>query len=426
MLNKILAIAKKDLRLYFYDRKAVLISLAVPVAIGLFFGSVMGGGSTKGPTKVKTLVVLPDNDPVTLQIVAAMKASESLEIEEVAEASAQESVRKGIRSVALVFPPAFGATASQAMFFGTKPQIKVLYDPTQGMDRQVIQGVLMQSVMEKVSQASMSGPSGLQNVEAAIQGARDPKEKAAWTGFRDSWRQVQATQGAATTSAQSGMRQPFELNTQPLTATKDPDAETKGSRAHIFAGMAMQGILFFGIDAAMTMLRERRLGIWSRILAAPVSPATVMLGRGLASWIIASFILTVVFAIGAVVLGIRVEGSFAGFLAVGLAAALMTATFGLLVASLGRTEQQSRGLSTLAVLMMSMLGGAWFPTWMMPDFVQKISLFIPVRWAVDGFDAMSWRGEGLAASLPFVGGLLGFSVVFAAIAAVRLTRTATR
>ena len=44
----------------------------------------------------------------------------------------------------------------------------------------------------------------------------------------------------------------------------------------------------------------------------------------------------------------------------------MAATFGLLVAALGETPAATRGVTTLAVLMMVMLGGAWVPTFVFP------------------------------------------------------------
>ena len=94
--------------------------------------------------------------------------------------------------------------------------------------------------------------------------------------------------------------------------------------------------------------------------------------------------------------------------------------FGLLVASLGRTEEQSRGLSVLAVLGDGhRWAGAWFPTFLMPAWVQKLSLVVPVRWALDGFDAMLWRGRGLTTALTSVAGLLAFTLVFGLVAAFR-------
>ena len=122
---------------------------------------------------------------------------------------------------------------------------------------------------------------------------------------------------------------------------------------------------------------------------------------------------------GILIFHFKITGSLVGLALMLFTSALMTASFGLFVSALGRTEAQSRGLSTLVVLIMTMLGGAWFPASMFPDWVQVISKCIPVRWAVDGMDAMTWRGQELAAALPFAGVLLLFTVGFAAIGLTR-------
>lgn len=97
----------------------------------------------------------------------------------------------------------------------------------------------------------------------------------------------------------------------------------------------------------------------------------------------------------------------------------MAASYGLLIASLGKTPQAARGLSIFATLVMVMLGGAWFPAFLFPASVQKITLLVPTRWAMDGIDAMTWRGLGFeAAVLPTVV-LLGFTVLLGALAVWR-------
>ena len=56
----------------------------------------------------------------------------------------------------------------------------------------------------------------------------------------------------------------------------------------------------------------------------------------------------------------------------------------------------------------------WFPAWL-----QKVTLVVPTRWAVDGLDAMVWRGSGFDAALWPIGVLLAFAAVFGAIAVWR-------
>ena len=97
----------------------------------------------------------------------------------------------------------------------------------------------------------------------------------------------------------------------------------------------------------------------------------------------------------------------------------MVSSFGLLIAALGRTEAQCRAAAIPAVLGMSLLGGAWFPSFMMPEWVQGISKALPSRWAIDGFDAMTWRWLDFVSALAPVGVLLGFTAVFTGIALAR-------
>ena len=115
----------------------------------------------------------------------------------------------------------------------------------------------------------------------------------------------------------------------------------------------------------------------------------------------------------------RIQGSVAGFLGIAVACALMASTFGLLVAALGNSPATARGVTTLAVLMMVMLGGAWVPTFIFPAWLQQFTLVVPVRWAVDGLDAMTWRGIGLSGAILPTLVLLGFAAAFAALAAAR-------
>jgi len=76
-------------------------------------------------------------------------------------------------------------------------------------------------------------------------------------------------------------------------------------------------------------------------------------------------------------------------------------------------------VAILAVLLMVMLGGAWVPSFLFPAWLQRVTLVIPARWAVDGLDATTWRGASLVATLPTIGALLAFAALFGALAVAR-------
>ena len=133
----------------------------------------------------------------------------------------------------------------------------------------------------------------------------------------------------------------------------------------------------------------------------------------------AGFILAVLFSFARLVFGVRILGSFAGFVAVCAAFSLMTAAFGLMVAALGGTPEATRGYSIMATLFMVMLGGAWVPTFIFPAWLQKLTVVIPTRWAMDGLDSMTWRGLGFSSALTPIVVLLFFALLFGGVAVTR-------
>jgi ABC-2 type transport system permease protein len=189
--------------------------------------------------------------------------------------------------------------------------------------------------------------------------------------------------------------------------------------AHSFAGMGVQFILFMGIEVGVGVLLARRLGLWKRLRAAPLSRG-LLLGSHIASGAITALVLlAIIYAAAIGIFHVRIDGSVAGFVGIAIAFALLTSSFGLLIAAIGKTPEATRGLAIFATLVMVMLGGAWVPSFVFPPWLQTASLVVPTRWAVDGLDAMTWRGLGFDAAIAPIAVLLAFSVLFAAIAVWR-------
>ena len=97
----------------------------------------------------------------------------------------------------------------------------------------------------------------------------------------------------------------------------------------------------------------------------------------------------------------------------------MTSTFGLLIAVFGKTPEATRGIAILVTLLLVMLGGSWVPAFLFPQWLQRVTFAVPTRWAVDGLDAMIWRGSGFDAAMGPIVALLAFSAVFGLLAVWR-------
>ncbi len=185
--------------------------------------------------------------------------------------------------------------------------------------------------------------------------------------------------------------------------------------AHSFAGMTTQFILLAGIDAGILLLMARERGIWQRLRSAPLSKAEFLLARTIATMLISLFQFTLIYT-AAIAFGVHIGGSVLGFAALAVALCLLNATFGLMLASIGGSAAATRGIAVLATLVLVMAGGAWVPSFVFPKWLQQASLVLPTRWAVDGLDAMTWRGLGLHAAAAPVAVLGATAILFLAIA----------
>jgi len=373
-MKALAALMRKDIVLYFANKRAVLVTVVAPILIAAFFGAVLGGPPKK-PSRIPIAVVDLDASAVSRAIVAAMKSDSTFELRETKEDDARQLVREGKVRAAAVIPADFGEAAPKAMLRpgAKRPEITVLYDPSQAMALALVKGLLAEHVVKQVGRASSEGAPG-------------------------------------------GLAMPFETR----------EAEVAGNRernyngyAHSFAGMGVQFILFMGIELGVGLLLMRRLGLWKRLRAAPLSRATLLGSRIASGAVIASIIFALIYAAAIVVFGVRIDGSLVGFIAVALAFCVLTSTFGLLIAALGGTPEATRGIAILATLLLVMLGGAWVPTFVFPEWLQSATLAVPTRWAIDGLEATTWRGLGLEAALPPVVAMLALSAFFAWIAIKR-------
>jgi ABC-2 type transport system permease protein len=421
-MTPLAALVRTDLTLYLSNRRALAITLAAPILIAAFFGAVLGGAPKKA-ARVPVAVVDEDQSDITKAVVASLKADDSFELRDIGAPEAIEQVRNGKLRALIVLPKGFGEKAPRAMFRPVdKPVITVHVDPSQSMTMAMVKGLLAQHVMQAVTRTAFgSGATGSKAIadaraEVERSATLDPAERRDLITLFDSVARVQSRSTAGAAGSQGGafnFQMPFTTEEREVTGKTD---RKYNGYSHSFAGMGVQFVLFMGIELGVGVLYMRRLGLWKRLRAAPVSKRLLLGSRVVSGTLIASILMAVIYAAAIAFFGVRVDGSWTGLVAVIVAFALLAATFGLLIASLGRTPEATRGLAILATLLLVMLGGAWVPTFVFPEWLQKATVVIPTRWAIDGLEAMTWRGLDISAAYAPVAVMLAFSAAFATIA----------
>ena len=76
-----LALVRKDLRLFFGDRRAVVVGLIVPILLASFFGYLFGGqGGQQETSRMPVLVIDGDGSAISGAIITQLTNDKNLEV----------------------------------------------------------------------------------------------------------------------------------------------------------------------------------------------------------------------------------------------------------------------------------------------------------------------------------------------------------
>ena len=422
MLIPIVAMVRKDLQIFLSDRRAVIMSFVAPIAIASFFGSLFSGSTDREPARIPVAIVDQDRSAVSKAILANAQGDKNLRITTPTADEARDGVRRGSITVAVMLPSGFGDASGRAFFAGReRPEVTMWYDPSHAVELGLVRGVLTEHAMQAVSSQMFTGEAGRRLVDETLknldQSGMPPAQRMLLKELLTAVRGLNAKADAAGgTGGPAGFSMPYTVHEEAVTSGSNV---AYNGYAHSFAGMGIQFLLFAAIDLGIGILLERQRGLWKRLRSAPVSRVSILGAKAASGTLLALMSLLVSFGFAMVVFKVRIQGSVIGFLAVAIACAIMASTFGLLIASIGKTPNATRGVAILSVLMMVMLGGAWVPTFVFPGWMQRVTVVVPARWAVDGLDAMTWRGLGFSEAVMPVVVLLGFAALFSTLTLAR-------
>ncbi|HKY15873.1 MAG TPA: ABC transporter permease [Microthrixaceae bacterium] len=134
-------------------------------------------------------------------------------------------------------------------------------------------------------------------------------------------------------------------------------------------------------------LGEHSWGTWNRMRALGVTSGEIVTGKLSIAYVQQLVQLALLFGVGMLAFGLRVEGSVLGLAAVAAAFALFVVAYGFLACAISRSQAQFNAFAYVGALLLAGLGGALVPFGTLPGWVQAIGRFTPTYWAVRGFRA---------------------------------------
>ncbi len=185
--------------------------------------------------------------------------------------------------------------------------------------------------------------------------------------------------------------------------------------AVIMVQMAGYGALGSAMSGGAVVALERRSGWFRQLMITAVPERSFLIARAATVLVVVLPSLLLVFLAGFTVGGVRAPaGVWLAALASMWIGLLPLAVLGLVLGLLVKAEAV-QGLNTVAMMVLSMAGGLWFPIELMPDAVQAVARWLPSywigefgRWPFLG-GPFPWQGVlvqlGWTAALIIIGGL---------------------
>jgi ABC-2 type transport system permease protein len=186
----------------------------------------------------------------------------------------------------------------------------------------------------------------------------------------------------------------------------------------IAPGILAQSVLFVAIFYGIAIIWERDLGIVQKFLASPTPRAALVLGKALSAGVRALSQAFVVYVL-ALVLGVKLNWNpFAllGMLVTIVLAAVLFSTFSLIIACIVKTRERFMGIGQVLTMPLFFASNAIYPTAIMPNWLQTVSLFNPLTYVVDAL-----RTFMLAGSTSNLGLIHDFTVILLTTACLILS-----
>lgn len=191
---------------------------------------------------------------------------------------------------------------------------------------------------------------------------------------------------------------------------------------YTFAGLLGFSIIGMGIFGPINVFPElKKMGILRRLSTTPLKVWQYFLSTTISQLFIGTFAFAAQFIVAILVFHLHIVGNWLeliAFLALGVVTIL---GIGLALGGWAKNERQAAPLSNIIVFPMMFLSGTFFPRFLMPEWLQTVSSFLPLTPIIEGIRLIATEGKHLWEIAPQLG-LIGIWLVVIYFIAFRVFR----
>jgi len=413
---------KKDLLRFKADTPAIILTFIVPIVLILIFGNIFGGGNNSRG-KINVVFVNSSDTRIAKTIEEKIDSSDNFRpvkyyIDDKTntkvfydEQKAISAVEAGYFRAALIFPENFISDTSASL------NIKFYYDPSNEIEISLIQGSVQRLIMSETP--------GLlpylfrKQIDNQLGKGKASEFQTRMNGIigkffnvnPDSIKILSESEDAALkftgNSKDNPMNNLIKFDSVQLVGNEVSNPGV----TRIVGGWAIMFLLFSLTGAATSLFEEKADGTLKRLLCMPVKRSQILWSKYTYSLLLGIFQLSIMFIFAWLVFDVDIFSNFLNLLIVIVSSAAAAVSFGMLITSFAKSLNQANGVATLLILVISALGGSWFPVSLLPDWMQVLSKGTLTYWSVEAFLQVLWRGADFTSIAPHISVLLSTAFI---------------
>lgn len=372
-------IAKKDLHIFFKDRKALFLSLLLPIGLITLFALAFGGigqDSEESGTPITVLVDDRDGTASSKRIIADLDSIPGIACVAADSAGATNAIQSGDEIAALLIGQGFAG----ALRDGRDLPVTLMFDQSREMEVSILQNLLISRL--SAIKGEMDADKGIDRVMAS--------------SFSDLPAVMQdSVRGQLEESLQQESVPEQLVRMEGIVG----DTDSNWGLIQAVAGTAILMLLFSVSAIGKSMLEEKESGVLKKLLQSPIHPFSILFGKMLTAVITAVFQLIILFLFSWIAFDLDILLDVPALLLMIFITAVTCSAFGVFLASVVTTKKQADSLGTILILFMSAIGGSMIPLYIMPAFMQDAAVISVNYWSIQGFYDIFWREAGMEAIL---------------------------
>jgi ABC-2 type transport system permease protein len=368
---RVLAVMAKEFTQLRRDRITYAMMLLIPIVQLLLFGYAIN----TEPRHLPTAVLVQEDSRFARSVISALRNSAYFELDR--QVRTPEALDALIRTGQVQFAVTIPGDFTRRVARGDKPQILVEADATDPLAT----GAAVSALQALPEQA----------LDRDLQGAL---------------------------SARAMATPPFEVIVH---ARYNPEAISQYNIVPGLLGIILT--LTLVIMTALSVTRETERGTMEGLLATPVEPIEVMIGK-LAPYVLVGVVQTaIILLLARFLFDVPMQGGWIG-LVLGVSLFIIgSLALGFLISTVARSQLQAMQMSVFYLLPSILLSGFMFPFRGMPGWAQVLGQIIPVTHFLRVVRGSLLKGQGLSDQWREIAALLAFVCVVTALAMIRYRRT---